>query len=123
MLLDHSGSATVAGQLSQIKLLHTAIWAFFAASILLLPWAGWKGHFRLSLVLTVLILGECAVLALHHGRCPLTDVAARYTDDRVANFDIYLPAWLARYNKHIFGSLFIAGELVVLWRCIGRHGH
>jgi len=29
-------------------------------------------------------------------------------------FDIYLPLWLARHNKTIFGSLFLAGELIVL---------
>jgi hypothetical protein len=39
------------------------------------------------------------VLWLNGWRCPLTDVAARYTDDRRANFDIYLPEWLARYNE------------------------
>ena len=34
-------------------------------------------------------------------RCPLTDVAARYTTDRAENFDIHLPLWLAKYNKII----------------------
>jgi hypothetical protein len=42
-------------------------------------------------------------------RCPLTDLAARYTDDRRDNFDIYLPEWLARHNKRIFGWLFVGG--------------
>ena len=42
----------------------------------------------------------------------------RYTDDRRVNFDIFLPVWLARYNKLIFGALFVAGvALTVLrWR-------
>jgi hypothetical protein len=47
-------------------------------------------------------------------RCPLTRVAARYSDDQRDNFDIYLPLWLARYNKLIFGGLFIAGLLFAL---------
>jgi hypothetical protein len=50
------------------------------------------------------------------GRCPLTDLAGRYTEERVDNFDIYLPLWLARRNKMIFGTLFAVGELVVLGR-------
>jgi hypothetical protein len=50
----------------------------------------------------------------NHGRCPLTDVARRYTDERTDNFDIYLPLWLARYNKAIFGTLFLLFELYVL---------
>jgi hypothetical protein len=41
-------------------------------------------------------------------------MAARYTEQRSANFDIYLPLWLARHNKTIFGALFVAGGLFVL---------
>ena len=37
--------------------------------------------------------------------CPLTIVARRYSDSQLPNFDIYLPIWLARYNKHIYGVL------------------
>jgi hypothetical protein len=32
---------------------------------------------------------------------------ARYTDDRHYNFDIYLPEWLAKHNKSIFGALYV----------------
>jgi hypothetical protein len=46
----------------------------------------------------------------------LTDLAGRYTEERRDNFDIYLPLWLARRNKAIFGMLFIVGELFVLGR-------
>ena len=60
------------------------------------------------------LLAEIAVLALNSMRCPLTAVAARYTDDRKANFDIYIPELIARYNKEIFGSLFIAGWVYAL---------
>jgi hypothetical protein len=44
-------------------------------------------------------------------------LAARYTEDRRSNFDIYLPEWLARYNKEIFGTLYLAAMvlLVVRW--------
>lgn len=102
--------------LAAIKLLHTVIWAFFAACILALPVAGLRRQFGWTAALTAAVLVECGILALNRGRCPLTDYAARLTDDRAANFDIYLPGWLARNNKAIFGTLFVAGELVVLWR-------
>lgn len=78
--------------------------------------AALAGHMRRALVLTLLVLFECGVLVANKWRCPLTDVASRYTDDRADNFDIYLPRWLARYNKQIFGALFAAGVLVLLWR-------
>jgi hypothetical protein len=51
------------------------------------------------------VLAEVVVLAVNGWRCPLTGVAARYTDDRRENFDIDLPLWLARHNKRIFGAL------------------
>jgi len=103
-------------KLGRIKLLHTAIWALMAGAILALFWTGWTGRFQLALWLTAIIVGECLALALNRGRCPLTNVAARYTEDRSDNFDIYLPAWLARYNKLIFGFLFVLGELLLLWQ-------
>ena len=99
-----------------IKLLHTAIWLFFAGCIVAIPVAGARGQFRWAAVLTGLVVVECAVLAVNRGRCPLTDLAGRYTEERKDNFDIYLPLWLARRNKMIFGILFAVGELFVLGR-------
>ena len=58
------------------------------------------------------------LVAVNRWQCPLTAVAARYTDDRRDNFDIYLPEWLARHNKLIFGGLFAVGQVVVLSRCL-----
>ena len=100
--------------LTIIKLLHTLIWAFLAGSIVALPVVGVLRRFRWAAILTCLVLLECAVLAVNGGRCPLTDLAARFTNDRAPSFDIYLPNWLAEHNKAIFGVLFIAGEWVVL---------
>jgi hypothetical protein len=102
--------------LAAIKLLHTVIWALLACAILALPVAAFTRRFGWALVLTAFVVCECAVLAANHGRCPLTGWAARFTQDRAANFDIYLPNWLARNNKAIFGTLFVVNELIVLWR-------
>lgn len=100
--------------LTAIKLLHTVIWAFLAASILALPVVGVLRRFRWAAILTMIVLLECGVLAANGGRCPLSDLAARFTVDRNSNFDIYLPSWLAQHNKVVFGLLFVAGELVVV---------
>jgi hypothetical protein len=101
--------------LTAIKLAHTLIWAILAACILVLPVLALRGRFKWAVVLSAIVLIECGVIALNGGRCPLTDVAAHYTEDRKDNFDIYLPISLARHNKAIFGALFIAGEMVLLW--------
>jgi hypothetical protein len=83
-----------------------------------LPVAAYLKDFQLAALLITIVLVEVVVLFANHLRCPLTAVAARYTTDRRANFDIYLPLWIARYNKEIFGSLFVAGILFTLfqWR-------
>jgi hypothetical protein len=101
-----------------VKLLHTAIWFLFAGCIVAIPFVAAWHQFHWAAALSGLVLIECAVLAVNRGRCPLTDLAGRYTEARSANFDIYLPLWLARRNKMIFGTLFVMGELFVLERWI-----
>ena len=101
--------------LAAVKLVHTAVWTFFVACILGIPAAAVAGRFDLVALLSAAVLVEIAVLAANRMRCPLTGVAARYTDERRDNFDIYLPLWLARHNKQVFGALFVAGELVAAW--------
>ena len=103
-------------RLVAIKTVHSFVWLIFAGFIVAIPIAALTSRFRLSAVLSGLVLVECAVLGMNRGRCPLTDLAARYTENRAYNFDIYLPLWLARYNKQIFGTLFVLGELFVFWR-------
>ena len=101
-------------RLVQIKLLHTAVWFFFASCIVAIPVMGARRHYLWAAALIGLVLVECGVLAANRGSCPLTELAARHTEQRTANFDIYLPLWLARYNKTIFGVLFVGGGLFVL---------
>ncbi len=99
-----------------VKLGHTIIWAIFAGSVLAIPVLAWLGHDRQASALILLIFVEVLVLMANGGHCPLTAVAARYTTDRRDNFDIYLPEWLARYNKLIFGSIFLFGVAVTFVR-------
>jgi hypothetical protein len=89
---------------------------FFAGCIVAIPIVGARGHYVWVAVLIRFVLVECGVLAANRGCCPLTGMAARHTGQRSANFDIYLPVWLARYNKAIFGTQFVVGGLFVLAR-------
>ena len=110
------------GQLRTIKTLHTLAWAFFAGSIIAMPICSWGRHYGCALVLAAIVSFEVFILAVNRWRCPLTAVAARYTADRRPNFDIYLPEWLARHNKGIFGTLFVLGLLFTLARWNGWLG-
>jgi hypothetical protein len=102
--------------LQVIKLAHTVVWALLVAVILAIPVMAWQERVTATAVLTGIMLGEVLLLIVNGWRCPLTDLAARYTDDRRANFDIYLPLWLAANNKRIFGSIFAAGVAFSIWR-------
>jgi len=111
-----SMSLTPLAALRAVRWIHTIVWAFFASAALAIPVAAWQRRFELMLWLSGVVFVEVVVLVLNRFRCPLTAVAARYTADRQPNFDIYLPTWLARYNKEIFGSIFVAGLVLGLIR-------
>jgi hypothetical protein len=97
-----------------VKIVHTVAWAFFAGCILAIPFFVYQDDLRTVLVLIALVMAEVLVILVNRWRCPLTDVAARYTENRADNFDIFLPLWLARYNKQIFGSIFVLDLLYAL---------
>ena len=102
--------------LRAVKLIHTVIWAFFVVCILAVALFTALSRFRLAALFAAVVGVEVVVLVLNRLTCPLTKVAARHTDDRSANFDIYLPEWVARHNKAIFGTLYLAGLLFLLAR-------
>ena len=99
-----------------VKVLHTVIWCFFVMCIVGIWVAAAQKNFISGTWLTGMVVVECAVLAANRGRCPLAKLAQRYTDDRRANFDIYLPLWLARWNKWIFGAIFGSAEVYLILR-------
>lgn len=102
-------------RLIAIKLLHTAIWMFMVFCILAIPVAAFLDRFRWASMLSAPVLLECLVLAVNRCRCPLTGWAEQYTENREPDFDIYLPVWLARYTKELFGSLFVLNLVVSIW--------
>lgn len=102
-----------------IKIIHTIAWAFFAGCILAIPFFAWLEEFTTAFILIGIVFIEVFIILINRWKCPLTNIAARYTDNRDDNFDIYLPLWLARYNKEIFGSFFVVGLIYTLIRWIG----
>ena len=107
-------------RLTLIRTVHTVIWAFFAGCILAIPAAAWLGRHEVAAWLIAIVFVEVAVLVANRWRCPLTAVAARYTEDRRDNFDIYLPLWLARYNKQVFGTLYALGMVYTLFAWLSQ---
>ena len=102
-------------KLRVIKAIHTLVWAVFAGSIVAIPVVARLGKLPLAWALVGFVFLEVLVLVANRMTCPLTGVAARYTSERQDNFDIYLPLWLARHNKEVFGGLYLAGIVYVMW--------
>lgn len=119
---DHRPAEVIPTALVAIKLAHTLVWAVFVACILAIPVAAWRGAYKAAAILTAVVACEVLVLVFNGWSCPLTSVAARYTADRSDNFDIYLPEWVARHNKAIFGTLYVAGVAYALLRWRGMAG-
>ena len=109
---------TPAARLRFVKLVHTIVWASLATCTIAIPVLAWQREFAWAFALIGVLLVESLLLLMNDWRCPLTDIAARYTSERRDNFDIYLPEWLARHNKAIFGELYLLGivyTLVAAW--------
>ncbi|WP_149304156.1 hypothetical protein [Pareuzebyella sediminis] len=106
-----------AQKLLAIKFVHTLIWAFLVTVILYVVYSGLTDTVDLyTWIGIVLIVGEGLILALFGMSCPLTVMARNYSDSEKDNFDIFLPNWLAKYNKLIFTSIFVIGLILVLYR-------
>ncbi|MCZ7652096.1 MAG: hypothetical protein M5U13_13420 [Thermoanaerobaculia bacterium] len=107
-----------------IRALHTVVWAFFVACIAAVFLFAHQERYARALAAAGIVLVEVGVILANRMRCPLTPIAARYTDDRRASFDIYLPEWLAARNKEIFGALYFGGllYLLVVWMRGGGAG-
>ena len=105
--------------LRAIKLIHTVAWAFFAGCILAIPVYAWMDNVKIAGILCAVVFLEVLILVANSWKCPLTPIAGRYTENRQDNFDIYLPVWVARYNKEIFGSLYVLGIIYTFVRWLG----
>jgi hypothetical protein len=100
-----------------IKTAHTAIWCVLVAAILYVLYAGMFNNVN---TLTWICIGsvfiEGIVLFIYKGKCPFTVAGHKYAENPRVGFDIFLPEWLAKYNKLIFTSIFIIGLILVVWR-------
>lgn len=102
-----------------LKLGHTVIWAFFVFVIFYTLYCGITNQINQYTWMAILfVMMEGVVIWLFRGRCPLTIIARKYSNSTKDNFDIFLPNWLAKYNKQIFTSIFLVGLLLVLTRYI-----
>jgi hypothetical protein len=104
-------------KLLAIKLFHTVIWAFFVVVIFYVLYSGITNTInKLTWIGIALVIAEGITLLIFKMFCPLTLLARKYSNSEKDNFDIFLPQWLAKHNKLIFTSIFLAATVLVLYR-------
>ena len=107
-------------KLIAVKIVHTLIWLFFVAAIFYILYSGISNKITtLTWIAISLIIAEGVVLVLFKMFCPLTLIARKYSDSEKDNFDIYLPNWLAKYDKIIFTTIYLVGVIIVFIRVMG----
>jgi hypothetical protein len=110
---------TASAKLTIVKMVHTSVWIFFNLVIFYLLYAVIidKIDKWIWLCLSLIFL-EALVLVVFKNICPITKVARKYSDSGRANFDIYLPNWLAKYNKEIYSGIVLISMLILIYRLI-----
>ncbi|MEO8514604.1 MAG: hypothetical protein ABI543_13670 [Ignavibacteria bacterium] len=100
-----------------VKTLHTIIWVFFNVVIFYLLYAVIANKIdRWVWICIGLIIIEMIILIIFKSICPITLIAKKYSDSGNANFDIYLPNWLAKYNKAIYSVIVLIAIIILLYR-------
>lgn len=106
-------------KLTLIKSIHTVIWVFFNVVIFYLLYAGIANKIDKWVWICIsIVFAEGVVLLAFKMFCPLTVWARQYSNSPKDNFDIFLPNWLARYNKIIYTTIFLIAVLIILYRYI-----
>jgi hypothetical protein len=65
-----------------------------------------------------LIILEVIILIVFKKICPVTLIARKYSDSQKSNFDIYLPNWLAKYNKEIYTVIVLIAVVILIYRLL-----
>lgn len=105
--------------LTIIKIIHTIVWLFFNVVLFYMAYAVVVNQIDKFVWLGVaLILMEGMVLLMFKKVCPLTIWARQYSASSQANFDIYLPNWLAKHNKLLYTTFFILILCGIIYRIL-----
>jgi hypothetical protein len=102
-----------------VKTVHTVIWVFYNVVIFYMLYAVIVNRIDKWLWICFgLVLLEGIILLVFKQVCPVTLIARKYSDSDKSNFDIYLPEWLARYNKLIYTIIVLVIVVILLFRII-----
>lgn len=106
-------------KLTIVKVVHTIIWVCFNVVIFYMLYAAIANKLDIYMLIGYcLLFAEGVILLICNFFCPLTIIARRYSDSANENFDIYLPEWLAKYNKRIYTSIVLVIIIITVYRLL-----
>jgi hypothetical protein len=105
--------------IQHIRIIHSAVWVVMVAAIAHLLFIGVTGKFHWSFWISFgLLIIEGITLLLNKGSCPFTLMAKSETPTYQDGDDIFLPVWVAKHNKLIFGSILALALILILLRLV-----
>src|SRR3954471_17166987 len=104
-------------KLRLVKVVHTLIWLFFNVVIFYLLYAVLANKIDKWVWICIsLIFLEGVILIAFKNFCPITLIARNFSNSQKDNFDIYLPNWLAKYNKQIYSAIVLIAIVILIYR-------
>jgi hypothetical protein len=104
-----------------VKTLHTIIWLFLNFVLFYMAYAVIINKIDKFVWISIgLIILEWIVLLSYKWQCPLTIMARKYSESTKDNFDIYIPNWLAKYNKQIYITFFVLIICGLIYRLLNN---
>ena len=106
-----------ASKLLALKIVHTTIWAFYASILVYMYYLVFLKKIDFTFWIAVfLVLLEATILLICEWKCPLTVYMERYVEKSDVGFDIFLPQWMAKYNKIGYSTLFVLCLILAIYR-------
>ncbi|MBK6635403.1 MAG: hypothetical protein IPG38_14825 [Chitinophagaceae bacterium] len=106
-------------KLIAIKIIHTLVWLFFNVVIFYMLYAVLVNKIDKWLWIGYgLFVLEGLTLLVFKFFCPLTVIARKYSNSNKANFDIYLPHWLAKYNKPVYTTILVIIIIIHIYQVL-----
>ena len=100
-----------------IKIVHTIVWVFFNVVIFYLLYAVVVNKIdKWVWICITLVFLEGIILIVFKNICPVTLIARKFSNSKQDNFDIYLPNWLAKYNKEIYSIIVLIAIVILIYR-------
>lgn len=103
-----------------IKLIHTIIYLIMVLGIFNILYAGITKIYDKWLYISLgLLVVETVVYYGNGQKCPFTDLAKKYGDEKGYVGDVFLPKKVADNTFYVFGGLFVLGIIILMLNYFG----